>query len=41
MCLEDFYPLLVLLPRVWSRPPSCSQACLPAQRKVNPRPLLV
>ena len=41
MCLEDFFPLQVLLPRVWSRPPSGSQPRLPARRKVNPRPALV
>jgi len=41
MCLEDFFPLQVLLPRVRSRPPSSRQPCLPAQRKVNPRPVLV
>jgi hypothetical protein len=41
MCLEDFFPLHVLLPRVWSRPPSRSQTCLPTQRKVNQRRALV
>jgi hypothetical protein len=41
MCLEDFFPLHVLLPRVRSRPPSRSQPCLPVQRKVNLRCALV
>jgi hypothetical protein len=41
MCLEDFFPLHVLLPRVWSRPPSRSQPFLPARCKVNPRRAVV
>ncbi len=41
MRLEDLFPLHVLLPRVWSRPPFRSQPCLMARRKVNPRLVLV
>jgi hypothetical protein len=41
MCLEDFFPLHVLLPRVWSRPPSRSQPYLPPRYKVNQRRALV
>ena len=41
LCFEDFYPLHVLLPRVWSRPPSRSQPCLPPRCKVNQRRVLV
>ena len=41
MCLEDFFPLHVLLPRVWSRPPSRSQPYLPPRYKANQRRVLV